>query len=361
MTTASTSVAHTGKLPSPTRPTRVYPKPIWFSILLSRYVRDYLKYRRTGESSCDACINLRRLFRLTNGRFNDVVARLDGLLHRPRQFPSPSGLLGTLSEDDLARIRDDLRTDGLHLFDHHVAPDVCDRLRRLAQTAPCRVDSSRGVLPEPAIYDPVHPAGTRYKVEPQVLHENVDIQLIAADPSLLSVAQAYLGCQPVLIGCQMWWTTAYSAEACSQAAQLYHFDMPQIKFLKIFVYLTDVDEENGPHRFVRGSHRRNPPELLEDRRYRDEEILRHYPADRVATMTGPTGTIFAEDTRGFHKGCPVHRGDRLLLQLQYATNGFGGMGEPITINDRFSAEFIGMMARYPRIYSPRFRRNGPAS
>ena len=155
----------------------------------------------------------------------------------------------------------------------------------------------------------------------------------------------------------MWWSTTYSHQVCSKSAQLYHFDMPQIKFLKIFAYLTDVDENTGPHRFVRGSHRRNPAALLEDRRYRDEEILAHYPPDRIATMTGSTGTIFAEDTRGFHKGTPVHQGHRLVLQLKYATSGFGGPGEPVIVNDRFSTQFIQMMDRYPRIYSARFLRN----
>ncbi len=38
-------------------------------------------------------------------------------------------------------------------------------------------------------------------------------------------------------------------------------------------------------------------------------------------------------------------------------SGFGGLGEPIIVNDRFSAQFIQMMDRYPRIYSARFVRN----
>ena len=33
--------------------------------------------------------------------------------------------------------------------------------------------------------------------------------------------------------------------------------------------------------------------------------------------------------------------------------GFGGLGEPIIVNDRFSAQFIQMMDRDPRIYAAR--------
>lgn len=360
MTTASTSLSHQRKLPLPTQPTRVYPKPLWFSILLTRYIRDYLSYRKTGSTTAQACVNLRRLFRLTNGRFNDLVARLDGLLHPPRVLSYDAGapgIVGMASDDSLSRITANLRADGLHLFSTRLPKEMCQRLRHLAETTPCHVESSRGVHPEPAIYDPNTPLGTRYKVDKQTLHEEADIQRLVTDASLLNIAQAYFGCQPVFIGCQLWWSTTYSQQACSKSAQLYHFDMPQIKFLKIFAYLTDVDENTGPHRFVRGSHRRNPAALREDRRYRDEEILAHYPPDRIAAMTGPTGTIFAEDTRGFHKGTPVHQGHRLVLQLQYATSGFGGLGEPIIVNDRFSTQFIQMMDRYPRIYSARFLRN----
>ena len=154
----------------------------------------------------------------------------------------------------------------------------------------------------------------------------------------------------------MWWSTAFSNEPSSEAAQLYHFDMDHVKFLKIFVYLTDVDEDQGPHVVVRNTRRRKPGVLLDDRRYSDEEILAHYSADRIVSIAGPAGTMFAEDTSGLHKARLVKRGHRLLLQLMYATSGFGSPHGPVAINDRFAADFVKMIDRYPRIYAARFRR-----
>ncbi len=37
--------------------------------------------------------------------------------------------------------------------------------------------------------------------------------------------------------------------------------------------------------------------------------------------------------------------------------GFGGLGEPIIVNDRFATQFIQIKDRYPRIYCARFVRN----
>ena len=69
--------------------------------------------------------------------------------------------------------------------------------------------------------------------------------------------------------------------ASSEAAQLFHFDMDRIRFLKVFIYLTDVGTENGPHVYVRGSHRSKPPAFFRDRRFSDAEVKRAFPPTSV--------------------------------------------------------------------------------
>lgn len=356
MPTLAGSLSQRQPKPSPasTR-TRHYPKLVWLLILLARYVRGSWRYRRTGSTPTDVQINLRRLFRLTNGRFNDVVARVHGLLHPPRRLPRTPGLLADSPPAVVSRIAADLRADGIHRFEHRMPPELCDRLYRFATVAPCRVYTGSTVSGELVTFDPDSAQGTWCMVDQQVLHENPDIQNLAGDLTLLAVAQAFLGCRPVFTGCTMWWSAAFLDEPDPDLAQLFHFDMDQVKFLKLFVYLTDVGQGNGPHVFVRGSHRRLPKAMLEDRRYRDEEVLDHYPAHRVLTLTGPAGTMFAENTRGLHKGTAVKTGCRLLLELQYATSGLGGATEVAIINDRFSKSFLDTINRYPRTYAGKFR------
>src|SRR6185437_17098348 len=86
------------------------------------------------------------------------------------------------------------------------------------------------------------------------------------------------------------------------------------------------------HSFVRGSHRTGgiPSALLSKgyARLTDEDVARHYARTDVMEFLAPRGTVLAEDTRGLHKGLPVRRGDRLMLQLQFSNSLFGGYYPP---------------------------------
>ena len=85
-------------------------------------------------------------------------------------------------------------------------------------------------------------------------------------------------------------------------------------------------------------------------RTRDEEVLRHYTAQRITTITGPRGLIFAADTRGLHRGAPLHSGDRIILQLQFSNSSFGNDPPHIMINDRFSTDLLERIEQLPRTY-----------
>jgi hypothetical protein len=106
-------------------------------------------------------------------------------------------------------------------------------------------------------------------------------------------------------------------------AQLYHQDRDRLSFLKFFVYLTDVEVENGPHMYIRGTHRKTPWSLRSDGRKTDAIVEQAGLGGRVAEMIGPSGTLMAVDTAGLHKGKPPISGDRLVLQVEFATSLFG--------------------------------------
>ena len=170
-------------------------------------------------------------------------------------------------------------------------------------------------------------AGDRLRFWPGSLVNNPDVQRLMVDPSLVAVAQAYIGANPVLDEVNMWWTTSSAGKADSAAAQLYHFDMDRICWLKVFVYLTDVSDDNGPHNFVAGSHRTGaiPPALLNKgyARLTDAEVSGAFGAEKMKSFTGPRGTILLEDTRGLHKGTPARAGDRLMFELEFSSSMFG--------------------------------------
>ncbi len=73
----------------------------------------------------------------------------------------------------------------------------------------------------------------------------------------------------------------------------------------MFVYGTDVlCEEDGPHRFVLGSH--------------DESTIGAHVAPPVL---GPAGTTFLADTRGLHMGVkPTSTEPRLIVWARYGVS-----------------------------------------
>lgn len=136
---------------------------------------------------------------------------------------------------------------------------------------------------------------------------------VISDPRALAVAGAYLGCKPTLSSIGIRWS---ACGAQSHAVQSFHRDLDDWRFVKVFVYLTDVDATSGPHTYVRGSHKTKA--RLRARPYPPEELHKTYGADAILRVFGEAGTSFVADTYGIHKGdVPVSR-PRLILQIEYS-------------------------------------------
>ena len=151
-----------------------------------------------------------------------------------------------------------------------------------------------------------------------------EVQQLVADRAILSIVQDYLECTPIHVQSNSWWTINHQTDdqtKCSDA-QMFHQDKEFIRFVKVFVYLTDVEPDNGPHTYIAGSARDYQQHVPQDykisQRLSDEYLREQYPDEKFVTMTGPKGTVLIEDTSGFHKGEPVVKGHRLMLQLEYA-------------------------------------------
>jgi len=137
---------------------------------------------------------------------------------------------------------------------------------------------------------------------------------IANDPSVLAIMGQSLGCKPTISSINLWWSMGGRAKA--EDAELFHRDVDDWRFFKLFIYLTDVDDGAGPHVFVKGS--QNDEKLLPIRRYEDKEIDEAFGKDRVMRIQGTAGTAFLENTFGFHKGTLCKDKNRLLFQVQYS-------------------------------------------
>jgi hypothetical protein len=316
-----------------------------------------LRYMLTGRTPPTAYQALIRLFCWSRGRSNDCMAALLALGGAPLLLPAASEAHGIVELAATRRIAAKIRADGYCVLDSRIAPDVCERLLAFALTTNARLRGATDSVAarEGRAYRRDRPEAVRYDIESANVLSCAEVQRLLADPALLAIAAHYLGTTPIADVVTMWWHTAYSTGPDEDAGQFFHFDMDRIKWLKFFIYLTDVGPENGPHCFIKGSHKtKGIPAALLRRGYvrlSDEDVFSHYPKDQMTMFTAPRGTIIAEDTRGLHKGLEVLEGDRLVLQLQFSASLFGSSYPPVTFGRVVSAELGRMLAAQPRIYS----------
>ena len=127
------------------------------------------------------------------------------------------------------------------------------------------------------------------------------------------------------------WHT-FSTPVHARATQLWHRDPEDRYILKVFLYLSDVDDGAGPFTYAAGSHPkaklRREPAFTSDadgaRRSDDGQMAEVVPPGRWVKGTGPRGTLIFADTRGYHKGGLARERDRLLYTCQFLSKAAGG-------------------------------------
>ncbi len=221
---------------------------------------------------------------------------------------------------------DSLKRDGLYVFDRPLPSSLVDEMVEFAKTNPARLYPTPADGQTFAVFDPSNPLAGGYRFDEQPLLQQSCFQKLMGDPLLQAVTQAYLGVESKLAYISLWWSAVFERNPTSHMAQLYHVDLSHMKWLIMFVYLTDVSDSTGHHTFVRGSHQ-NDQEGLELRsrglvRVCDEDIERVYRKDNIKDLVGPRGTVFIADTRAFHKGNMPRTGHRLMFQLYHVNSLF---------------------------------------
>lgn len=136
---------------------------------------------------------------------------------------------------------------------------------------------------------------------------------VIGDLTVSNLVRSYLGCRPTLSSIGIRWSMPNTN---ANDVQMFHRDPDDWRFCKVFVYLTDVTETTGPHRYVQTSHR--TAGRFRAKPYRMDDLQRQYGSDALKTITGPAGTSFIADTYGIHQGAVPITGPRLILQMQYS-------------------------------------------
>ena len=214
--------------------------------------------------------------------------------------------------DDLKR----LQQDGFALWEQIIDTQTLTRIRNFLSAKP--VYDLRNLEQKPLDLSKMNiDCQMKLKYFTADLIQCEDIIKIANDEKIIALVTDYFGCKPTITIIEAQWTKTHpdAAQILFQD-DMYHRDVEDFKFVKLFVYLSDVSKENGPHRYIRGSHR---TAALTKRMPIPNEMAENGcdPKD-VITMTGKAGSGFVEDTWGLHRAVSIESGERLVLTITYS-------------------------------------------
>ena len=302
----------------------------------------------------------RNLHAQTNGFITDLTAAIIRLFRPKPTFRPAVGVLGAIDSGKLGEILGSLCKDGLYVSSTRLDPGTISSLTEFAMTTPsCPFPTVPGG-PEESVFSSANPIAPTYWHKWEALIENATVQRLACDPTLIAVASQYLRVDPVLVSVNLWHSVPFSSLPSAEAAQLFHFDLGYMSWLNAFFYLTDVGAQNGPHCFVRGTHKRDKRgRPLRNRgilRIPDADVEAAYGRDSIEEIYGPAGTFFLANTRAWHKGKTPLQGERLMFELVFASSQITKQfpARPFNPKDKDTVRAIG--AKYPR-YFELFRPN----
>jgi Phytanoyl-CoA dioxygenase (PhyH) len=301
-------------------------------------VQNMDEFVRTGITPQEGYYQFRNLYFQTSGASNDQISgKLATIFPKPVLPQLVRSVIGDFRSTDVLSIVAELQRNGVFRLKTKLPAELVEALQK--------------GLPREATKNDANATLTSYR-EYALLACPEFVQL-SADPLFYHVASQYLGIEPVLSFISAWITRPHQNDqsTLSANAQLFHVDMSNPTFLKVFIYLNDVTERNGPHCLVPRTHKEKVPELWRDGRISDAEMSAHYPESTWDYQIGGAGSVFFVDTKAFHKGMPLIEGERHAAQFYYVDTLFGehvrlDAETPLFRPDRFGPGILD--------YGPRF-------
>ncbi len=153
---------------------------------------------------------------------------------------------------------------------------------------------------------------------------------IACHPTLWTLIAAYLKTAPTIIDLCAWWSDP--RDNVPFGAQIPHRDRDDFRFCKLFVYLTDVGPEDGPHTYLPRSHSlagmqelcnahnvdsRLIPQAFDVNSRKQSNWTFENFREAMVEFTGPAGTAFIVNTFGYHFGKVPRKSARFVFQAVY--------------------------------------------
>ncbi len=138
-----------------------------------------------------------------------------------------------------------------------------------------------------------------------------EIMNVVNNEKLTNLLKLYFGCNFKLDWIWSWWSNVESSKDII-GPQLFHRDYESLNFVKLFIYLTDVNGLDGSHQVIKKSHNINKFHKIE--RYSDSQIYSQFDKKKdVHTIDGVAGTSFLVNSYAIHRGLKPLKCERLVL------------------------------------------------
>lgn len=255
--------------------------------------------------------------RLSPDRWTDLNKRNIEILrtHEPTLDPTQQTVLR------------DLKADGIHAtsMDHLLnANGLLKELQEEAETLFQRPEIRN------QIEQRISKEGTKwYVVRVFGFHPTLSVPASIAslvlDDRVLDIVNSYLGVCSRIKYLDIWYNLPCDEDDPSVDSERWHRDNEDNQLVKLFLYLSDVDEKSGPLSYMRGTqpggrhgtiYPNNPPAGSFPP---DGALESDLPNDEVYSCVGDAGTLLLYDACGFHRGGRTTNKPRILLVATYAS------------------------------------------
>lgn len=159
--------------------------------------------------------------------------------------------------------------------------------------------------------------------------ESAFIQL-SLQPRALEIASAYMGLYAKLIYFELATSNLLmNAGDAAMGSQRWHRDPGMNRIVKMFTYLTDVDEETGPFTYVLQSHEFGRwGKIFPQKQFGrhgfyppDGAVEKKVPKSDIKVCVGKAGSVIFCDTTGLHRGGYAISKPRIMYTSAYMQEG----------------------------------------
>ncbi|MEH2348531.1 MAG: phytanoyl-CoA dioxygenase family protein [Nostoc sp.] len=213
-----------------------------------------------------------------------------------------------------------LQEDGLVVLDNFVTKTQIKEMRSYLSTKLC-IDRHRpgnGKFSAPGFADKssIHAYYT-----PEDIVDTPHLLELANETRVLSIIENIFGAKPTISLMQIWWLlSGFDVQANLNERYFthpgeFHRDLDDWSEIKLFIYLTDVDESSGPHAFIKKSHTWLLPPRTRDVDIDDNP---NFPIeDNLIKLTGEAGLAWLENSYVLHRSIIPKNKHRLILAVTY--------------------------------------------